>query len=131
MAAPQSIAAMGVAQSVPCWMNLLVKSSRSRNVPLLMRRATPASRGSKPTGPQHRQQPWPLGQGRHPPRQHDGWMWDLTIPGNNDHDFYIQAATSVILVHNCDGLNDPWQVYDRVQNHVMPAPWRWHASDLA
>jgi hypothetical protein len=25
-------------------------------------------------------------------------MWDLTIPGN--HDFYIQAATTAILVHN-------------------------------
>jgi RHS repeat-associated protein len=27
-----------------------------------------------------------------------GWMWDLTIPG--DHDFYIQAASAVVLVHN-------------------------------
>ena len=27
-------------------------------------------------------------------------MWDLTIPHN--HDFYIQAATTAILVHNCD-----------------------------
>jgi hypothetical protein len=26
-------------------------------------------------------------------------MWDLTIPA--DHDFYIQAATIAILVHNC------------------------------
>jgi RHS repeat-associated protein len=23
------------------------------------------------------------------PADHDGWMWDLTIPGNNDHDFYV------------------------------------------
>ena len=23
---------------------------------------------------------------------HDGWMWDLTIPGNDDHDFYIFAT---------------------------------------
>jgi hypothetical protein len=22
------------------------------------------------------------------PQVHDGWMWDLTVPGNNDHDFY-------------------------------------------
>jgi hypothetical protein len=28
-----------------------------------------------------------------------GWMWDLTIP--TDHDFYIHAATSAVLVHNC------------------------------
>jgi hypothetical protein len=33
------------------------------------------------------------------PKVHDGWMWDLTIPG--DHDFYIQAATTDVLVHNC------------------------------
>jgi hypothetical protein len=23
------------------------------------------------------------------PADHDGWMWDLTVPGNNDHDFYV------------------------------------------
>jgi len=28
-------------------------------------------------------------------------MWDLTIPG--DHDFYIQAAATGVLVHNCTG----------------------------
>jgi len=55
------------------------------------------------------------------PAVHDGWMWDLTVPGNNDHDFYV--VTSVddpaslgavsVLVHNydCDlsadeGVND-------------------------
>jgi hypothetical protein len=26
-------------------------------------------------------------------------MWDLTVPA--DHDFYIQAGTTAILVHNC------------------------------
>jgi hypothetical protein len=46
------------------------------------------------------------------PAVHDGWMWDLTVPGNNDHDFYVQPAGSVdgeasagasstaVLVHN-------------------------------
>jgi hypothetical protein len=24
----------------------------------------------------------------------DGWMWDLTIPGNNDHDFYVLPSTA-------------------------------------
>jgi hypothetical protein len=33
------------------------------------------------------------------PRGHDGWMWDLTI--TSDHDFYVQAATAAVLVHNC------------------------------
>jgi hypothetical protein len=40
------------------------------------------------------------------PAVHDGWMWDLTVPGNNDHDFYVIAGSSIagdltpILVHN-------------------------------
>jgi large repetitive protein len=36
--------------------------------------------------------------GGYAPKDRSGWMWDLTIPGN--HDFYIQAATTAILVHN-------------------------------
>jgi len=28
------------------------------------------------------------------PKQHDGWMWDLTVPGNNDHDFYVIAGNA-------------------------------------
>jgi hypothetical protein len=35
------------------------------------------------------------------PAVHDGWMWDLTVPGNNDHDFYVAVATTAVLVHNC------------------------------
>ncbi len=34
------------------------------------------------------------------PRDRDGWMWDLTVPGNNDHDFYIDVDATAILVHN-------------------------------
>jgi hypothetical protein len=37
------------------------------------------------------------------PSQRDGWMWDLTIPGNNDHDFYIDTNAAPILVHNVGG----------------------------
>jgi putative hemolysin len=53
------------------------------------------------------------------PKQHDGWMWDLTVPGNNDHDFYVlppvnnsadtytlQAGGAPVLVHNEDGEGD-------------------------
>ncbi len=52
------------------------------------------------------------------PKQHDGWMWDLTVPGNNDYDFYVTptavpsggpyAGTSgtPVLVHNCGGWID-------------------------
>ncbi len=35
------------------------------------------------------------------PAVHDGWMWDLTVPGNNDHDFYVAVAATAVLVHNC------------------------------
>jgi hypothetical protein len=38
------------------------------------------------------------------PAVHDGWMWDLTVPGNNDHDFYVVAGSTSVLVHNCGGL---------------------------
>ena len=50
------------------------------------------------------------------PVVHDGWMWDLTVPGNNDHDFYViaspqstsgsrhtyyvNAGSTPVLVHN-------------------------------
>jgi RHS repeat-associated protein len=30
----------------------------------------------------------------------DGYMWDLTV--DTDHDFFVRAAGSAILVHNCD-----------------------------
>ena len=30
-----------------------------------------------------------------------GWMWDLTVPGGDDHDFYIAVFKTAILVHNC------------------------------
>jgi RHS repeat-associated protein len=35
------------------------------------------------------------------PARHDGLMWDLTVPGNNDHDFYVAVAATAVLVHNC------------------------------
>jgi hypothetical protein len=36
------------------------------------------------------------------PKTTTGWMWDLTVPGNNDHDFYIQTTVTAVLVHNVD-----------------------------
>jgi Pretoxin HINT domain len=34
------------------------------------------------------------------PAAHDRWMWDLTVPGNNDHDFYVVTGDTPVLVHN-------------------------------
>jgi hypothetical protein len=36
------------------------------------------------------------------PAQHDDWTWDLTVPGNNDHDFYILAIDQSVLAHNAN-----------------------------
>lgn len=30
-----------------------------------------------------------------------GWMWDLSVPGGGDHDFYIATSAAPVLVHNC------------------------------
>jgi hypothetical protein len=40
------------------------------------------------------------------PAVRDGWMWDLTVPGNNDHDFYVVASGTSVLVHNSGGIGD-------------------------
>jgi len=37
-----------------------------------------------------------------------GWMWDISVPGGNDHDFYIDSTVSAVLVHNCPV--EPYQV---------------------
>jgi hypothetical protein len=33
-------------------------------------------------------------------------MWDLTVPGNNDYDFYIDTTATPVLVHNCPASPD-------------------------
>ncbi len=61
--------------------------------------------------------PLAVADGGTTPKVHNGWMWDLTVPGNNDHDFYVlsvqtgsrrtnyvTAGGTPILVHNS---NDP------------------------
>jgi hypothetical protein len=75
------------------------------------------------------------------PKVHDGWMWDLTIPGNNDHDFYVilsaetsitalnaehvVAADTAVLVHNIactKPVNLPaWKsVNIDMEEHILP-----------
>ena len=34
-----------------------------------------------------------------------GWMWDLTV--TSDHDFYVDVATTAVLVHNCPKYTGP------------------------
>jgi hypothetical protein len=49
------------------------------------------------------------------PADHDGWMWDLTVPGNNDHDFYVAVAATAVLVHNCP---EGEKVADNIADHA-------------
>jgi hypothetical protein len=39
--------------------------------------------------------------GGHTPANAAGWMWDLSVPGGGDHDFYIATSAVPVLVHNC------------------------------
>jgi hypothetical protein len=39
--------------------------------------------------------------GGYTPADTSGWMWDLTVPGGGDHDFYIDTTIATVLVHNC------------------------------
>ena len=62
------------------------------------------------------------------PAVHDGWMWDLTVPGNNDHDFYVLTVTgTAVLVHNNDcgpmeaGLDSEGEAYVR-SKHMSGGP---------
>ena len=64
------------------------------------------------------------------PKVRDGWMWDLTVPGNNDHDFYVQAATTAILVHNCPtggrrGTPATQQQLDDVRDEMLSVNPDW------
>ena len=56
--------------------------------------------------------------GGHTPADTTGWMWDLTIPGGNDHDFYIDTIVGTVLVHNCD---DP-SLDEQGEAHIMCGP---------
>ncbi len=73
------------------------------------------------------------------PAHTTGWMWDLTVPGNYDHDFYVLANSGhspeslplsgaiefsvPILVHNCD------QGEEIAQNIVAHTSDRVHQGD--
>ena len=39
--------------------------------------------------------------GGYVPANAAGWMWDLTVPGGGDHDFYVRTSSTAVLVHNC------------------------------
>jgi hypothetical protein len=46
------------------------------------------------------------------PADATGWMWDLSVPGGGDHDFYIDTTITTVLVHNCPKYTGPWDPDD-------------------
>jgi len=68
------------------------------------------------------------------PKVHDGWMWDLTVPGNNDHDFYvlpaqtdsshhtyhIVAGHTPVLVHNANCWSETDDVLGNIHDTYGP-----------
>jgi RHS repeat-associated protein len=67
--------------------------------------------------------------GGHAPRNATGWMWDLTVPG--DHDFYVQAATTAILAHNCGDAADPDDLLEHTQRDAAASPTNNFAASVA
>jgi len=66
------------------------------------------------------------------PKVRDGWMWDLTVPGNNDHDFYVIASTDGTrqLGHESGGtyLAEPGSVPILVHNTACPDGFDYDAA---
>jgi len=58
------------------------------------------------------------------PAVRTGWMWDLTIPGNNDHTFYVEAGSTPVLVHNssCSSLYQGNGFQHVLYEHVSGSP---------
>jgi Pretoxin HINT domain len=59
--------------------------------------------------------------GGYVPADTSGWMWDLTVPGGNDHDFYVDTAAAAVLVHNCD-FPGP-EARAKVPSEWVPSEW--------
>lgn len=53
-------------------------------------------------------------------------MWDLTVSGNNDHDFYIDTTAAAFLVDNCPAPGERSQTVSEVLRtklgSIMRAP---------
>jgi hypothetical protein len=76
------------------------------------------------------------------PAVHDGWMWDLTVPGNDDHDFYVlpastdghhldyvEAGNMAVLVHNCGPFSQ--DAMQQAQDYASSASKMEHVIDPA
>ena len=59
-----------------------------------------------------------IANGGSTPLASTGWMWDLTI--SNDHDFYVVAGSTAVLVHNdsCGVVGDPSTIADNLDDNT-------------
>lgn len=67
------------------------------------------------------------------PADTTGWMWDISVPGGNDHDFYIGTAVAAVLVHNCGGTyslqDDDGNIVRTGRTSNLEAREAQHAND--
>ena len=55
------------------------------------------------------------------PRVHEGWKWDLTVPGNNDHDFYVLAGSPQSRQSHADEYMPPVEILVHNNTPCTPA----------
>jgi RHS repeat-associated protein len=56
--------------------------------------------------------------GGHAPADTAGSMWDLSVPGGGDHDFYIDVIHTAVLVHNCPAFKSKYP-FPKLQQCVI------------
>ena len=56
-----------------------------------------------------------------------GWMWDLSVPGGGDHDFYIDTTIATVLVHNCDDPFESTRYSSKVQQQMSGPAGEYHS----
>jgi hypothetical protein len=61
------------------------------------------------------------------PADTSGWMWDLSVPGGNDHDFYIDLVHAAVLVHNCDDPFEGTRYSSKVQQQMSGPAGEYHS----
>jgi RHS repeat-associated protein len=62
------------------------------------------------------------------PISKDAWMWDLTVA--NDHDFYVSAGITAVLVHNCSAGDGGDSIAAQLQAHTDQAAARFDSGEI-
>jgi hypothetical protein len=103
----------GVARSTGMLPARLADSWRMRRSPPYLHQWRPAAKLKKASTSRPR---------RTTPADYDGWMWDLSVPGNNDRDFHVETAVVAVLVQNDDGCpTSPNRMQRQVSRRQVPS----------